>query len=116
MKELSLTEPADLGQLVSYQGGSVVSQTLIKSKAGTVTVFAFDAGEGLSEHTAPFDALVLAVDGRATVSVDDTAHVLQSGQIIRFPANVGHSVHADEPFKMMLIMVKEQQPPQETAP
>lgn len=107
MKVSQLETPNELSELVSYQDGSVVSQTLIKSKAGTVTVFAFDEGEGLSEHTAPFDALVLAVDGRATLSVADTSHLLCAGQVLRLPASVPHSVQADEPFKMMLVMVKD---------
>jgi len=107
MEVSQLGSPGELNQLVSYQGGSVVSQTLIKSKAGTVTVFAFDAGEGLSEHTAPFDALVLAVDGCARISVGGATHMLDSGQIMRLPANVPHSVQADQPFKMMLVMIKE---------
>lgn len=102
----TIETPADLVDVVRYQGGAVVSQALVKQEGGTVTVFAFDAGEGLSEHTAPFDALLLALDGRATVTVAGTAHSMHTGQIVRLPADIPHAIHADEPFKMLLIMMR----------
>jgi quercetin dioxygenase-like cupin family protein len=98
--------PVDLVGLVQYQPGSVVSHALAKSAAGTVTVFAFDSGEGLSEHTAPYDALVLLLDGRATITVGGTAHAVAAGQVLRLPAQVPHALQADGPFKMLLIMIR----------
>jgi quercetin dioxygenase-like cupin family protein len=102
----NLGTPAALGDLVQYQDGAVVSHALVKEKTGTVTLFAFDAGESLSEHTAPFDALLLIVDGRATVTIDGSAHAMSAGEIVRLPANVPHAVSADEAFKMLLIMIR----------
>lgn len=102
--------PIDVARFVEYQDGSIVSNGLLKAKAGTVTVFAFDAGEGLSEHTAPFDALVLVVDGKATVTIAGDAHVVETGQLLRLPANVPHAVQAKERFKMMLVMIRSASP------
>lgn len=99
-------EPTAVADLVAYQDGSVVSQTLVKGDAGTVTVFAFAAGEGLSEHEAPFDALVLLLEGRATVTVGGVPHALSAGQMLRLPAHVPHGLHADERFKMLLVMIR----------
>lgn len=93
-------------ELVSYQEGSVVSRTLIKKGAGTVTLFAFAAGEGLSEHTAPFDALVHVIEGEAEVSVGEEKRVVSAGEMIILPANEPHALHAERPFKMMLTMVR----------
>ena len=101
-----LRTPAELVDLVRYQSGAVVSQALVKEKGGTVTVFAFDAGEGLSEHTAPFDALILILDGWATITIAGTAHSMKAGQVVRLPADIPHAVQADEPFKMLLIMMR----------
>jgi quercetin dioxygenase-like cupin family protein len=102
----SIDSPVDLADLVVYQDGSIVSRALVKDKAGTVTVFAFAAGEGLSEHTTPYDALLCVLDGRAEVVIGGTAHTLTAGQIVRLPANVPHSVQAGERFKMLLIMIR----------
>jgi len=107
MTESRLNSPASLAGLVEYQPGSVVSQTLVKARAGTVTLFAFDEGEGLSEHTAPFDALVNVVDGTARIRVGGTDHTLNAGDVILLPANVPHAVHATNRFKMLLIMIRE---------
>jgi quercetin dioxygenase-like cupin family protein len=107
MANTNIDAPADAAGLVQVQPGAVVSNTLVKGKSGTVTLFAFDAGEGLSEHTAPFDALVLGMEGQATFTVADASHALGAGQLIRLPANVPHAVQADTPFKMMLVMVRE---------
>jgi quercetin dioxygenase-like cupin family protein len=93
-------------ELVEYQTGSVVSRTLIKKPAGTVTAFAFDAGEGLSEHTAPYDALVLGVDGEAEISIAGVAHRVSVGQLLELPAGRPHAVRAITPFKMLLVMVR----------
>ncbi|MDH3427210.1 MAG: cupin domain-containing protein [Gemmatimonadota bacterium] len=99
--------PTDLVDAVAYQEGAIVSQAIVKAGGGTVTLFAFDAGEGLSEHTAPYDALVLALDGSATVSVAGASHRLNDGQIVLLPANIPHAVAADQRFKMLLIMMRQ---------
>jgi len=101
-----IESPTVLADLVAYQDGSIVSQTLVKEKTGTVTLFAFDQGEALSEHTAPFDALLHVVDGEATVSIDGQPHAVAAGAIIRLPANVPHAVEATQRFKMLLIMIR----------
>lgn len=93
-------------ELLSYQEGSVVSRTLIDAKAGTVTLFAFDRGQGLSEHTAPYDAMVLVLDGEARITIAGEPSDLKSGDMIVMPANEPHSVHATDRFKMLLIMVR----------
>ena len=95
-----------LSELVSYQEGSVVSKTLIDKKIGTLTMFSFGAGQGLSEHTAPFDAVVQVVDGEAEVVINGEAQVVSAGQIIIMPANIPHELKAVKPFKMLLIMIR----------
>lgn len=95
-----------LAEMVEYQGGTVISRAIIKKKTGTVTLFAFDKGEGLSEHTAPYDALVHVVDGRAQVTLSGEAFELAAGEMILMPANEPHALHAAERFKMLLTMVK----------
>jgi len=92
--------------LVDYQAGAVVSRTILKKDAGSVTVFAFDRGQALSEHTVPYDALVLLVDGRGEITVGGTPHELGEGDTILMPANVPHAVRALERFKMALIMLR----------
>jgi len=96
----------DLCQLVNYGEGSVVSRTLIENDAGTVTLFAFDAGQSLSEHTAPFDALVQVVDGAAEFTIGGDVSKVESGQIILMPANIPHGVRAISRFKMLLTMLR----------
>jgi quercetin dioxygenase-like cupin family protein len=95
-----------LVDLIDYQEGSVVSRTLIDKKAGTVTLFAFDADQGLSEHTAPFDAVLYVFDGEAEVTVSGKAERLKSGMVTLLPVGETHSVRAVSRFKMMLVMVK----------
>jgi quercetin dioxygenase-like cupin family protein len=97
---------AHLADLVEYQDGAVVSRTLAKKPSGTVTLFAFDRKQGLSEHTAPFDALVHVVDGAAEISIAGVDHRVEIGDAIIMPANVPHAVKAVERFKMMLTMLK----------
>ena len=92
--------------LVAYQPGTVVSRTLVSKPAGTVTVFAFDAGEGLSEHTAPFDALAMDLEGEAEVSIAGAPYRLSAGQLLKLPAGQPHAVKAITPFKMLLLMIK----------
>ena len=92
--------------LIDYQKGAVVSRTLLKQPGGTVTAFAFDAGEGLSEHTAPFDALVLMVEGEAEILVSGKPHRVKGGEILKLPAHEPHALRAATPFKMILVMVR----------
>jgi quercetin dioxygenase-like cupin family protein len=91
---------------IEYAGGAVVSKTIIKEPTGTITLFAFDKGQGLSPHTAPFDALVQVVEGRAVITLDGEPAELGTGEGIILPANVTHGVEATEPFKMLLTMIK----------
>ncbi|MDA3793308.1 MAG: cupin domain-containing protein [Elusimicrobia bacterium] len=93
--------------LVDYQEGSVVSRTIIKKGAGTVTVFAFDEGEKLSTHSAPYDALLQVVDGTAEIKINDEEFLVEAPAVIIMPANEPHSVYAREKFKMVLVMIKE---------
>jgi quercetin dioxygenase-like cupin family protein len=95
-----------MGELVNYQEGAVVSRTLIKRQTGTVTLFAFDKGQGLSEHTAPFDALVYIIDGSAEITIAGQAHQLKAGETILMPADKPHALQAVEQFKMLLVMIK----------
>ncbi|MFC1566233.1 cupin domain-containing protein [bacterium] len=96
----------NIKESVNYQEGSVVSRTLVNKPTGTVTVFAFDAGQGLSEHTAPFDALVKIVDGTANIMIDSKLYEVKDGELIIMPANKPHSLKAKEKFKMLLVMIK----------
>ena len=105
-KKPSVLTPVPLRDLVEFQQGSVVSNTLVKKEKGTVTLFAFDVGEGLSEHTAPFDALVQVVDGEADVSVGIEKHRVSKGEVLLLPADIPHAVHATERFKMLLTMIR----------
>jgi quercetin dioxygenase-like cupin family protein len=95
-----------LGELVSYQDASVVSRQIIKADAGNVTLFAFDAGQELSEHTAPYDALVHVLEGQAEIRIGGQPFVLQSGGAIVMPANVPHALKATARFKMLLTMIR----------
>jgi len=96
----------NLENLIAYQEGSVVSRTILKKETGNITLFSFDKGQGLSEHTAPFDAVVYILDGEAQVSISEDKHILEKGQMIIMPANKPHSLKAIERFKMALIMIK----------
>jgi quercetin dioxygenase-like cupin family protein len=99
-------EPQNIIDLVNYQEGSVVSRTLIKKKTGTVTLFAFDQDQALSEHTAPFDAMVYILDGKAEIIISGNSNILEKGNMIIMPANEPHALKAREQFKMMLTMIK----------
>ena len=92
--------------LVSYQEGAVVSRTLINKSVGTVTVFSFDQGQGLSEHTAPYDAMVEILDGEAEITIAGRAQRVKAGELLIMPANQPHSLHGVKAFKMMLIMIR----------
>jgi quercetin dioxygenase-like cupin family protein len=100
------TQAAKLADLIAYQEESVVSRTLIDKKAGTVTLFAFDEQQGLSEHTAPYDALVQIIDGEAEITVSGKTHHLKEGEMIMMPANKPHAIKAVKRFKMLLTMIK----------
>jgi len=96
----------ELSALADYQAGSVVSREIISQKTGTVTIFSFDKGQGLSEHTAPFDALVYVIDGETDIVISGRSHRLTGGQMIIMPAEEPHSLKAVKRFKMMLVMIR----------
>lgn len=100
------TEPLRLKELVAYQEGAVVSRTLVNKKGGTVTVFAFDEGQGLSEHTAPYDALVIAIEGKVDIKISGKDFHLNEGELIIMPANKPHALKAVTRFRMILIMIR----------
>lgn len=91
---------------IEYSKGSVVSQTLVEKPVGTITLFAFDAGQGLSEHSAPFDAVVQVVEGEGVFIIGGVEHNLEEGQMVTMPANIPHAVRADKKFKMLLTMIR----------
>ena len=99
-------QAGDLIGLVEYQDDAVVSKEIIKKNTGTVTLFAFDKSQGLSEHTAPFDALVYILDGKAEITISGKPSDVKAGQAIIMPANKPHALKAIERFKMMLVMIK----------
>jgi quercetin dioxygenase-like cupin family protein len=101
-----IAESLDLEDLVAYQKHSAVSKQILNKKAGTLTLFAFDKGEGLSEHTAPYDASALILDGKAAVAIGGKIHTLKKGEMIIMPSGIPHSLKAPEPFKMLLIMIR----------
>jgi quercetin dioxygenase-like cupin family protein len=96
----------DLTTLVDYQSGSVVSREIISRKTGSVTLFAFDRGQGLREHTTPFEALVQVIEGEAEITISGLSHRVRAGQMIIMPANEPHALKAAERFKMMLVMIR----------
>jgi len=102
----TVAEVLRLRDLVAYQSGTVVSRTLLSGEGGTVTVFAFDQGEGLSEHRAPYDALVIVVEGQVDIEISGQAYHLHEGEIIIMPANKPHALKAVTKFKMALIMIR----------
>ncbi len=100
------TQAMKITSLAEYQEGSIVSRTLIDKKAGTVTFFAFDEGQALSEHVAPFDVLISVLDGEVEVAISEKIHRVKEGEMIVLPANKPHALKAIRKFKMMLIMIK----------
>lgn len=92
--------------LVDYSTGGVISKQVLKNAAGNITLFSFDEGQGLSEHTAPFDALVQVLEGEAEIRIDGIPHLLLQGDAIIMPANIPHALHAVKAFKMLLTMIK----------
>jgi quercetin dioxygenase-like cupin family protein len=107
MKSEDLTgQVVGMVNLVEYQPGAIVSRTIIDKPAGTLTLFAFDEGQGLSEHTAPFDAMVYILDGAAEVTIADKPRMVKQGEMVIMPANQPHALKAPQRFKMMLVMIK----------
>jgi len=100
------TEVQSLGELLQYHEGAIVSRVLLKNTGGTVTLFAFDEGEGLSEHTAPFEALVFVLDGESEVQIAGEVYRVKSGETITLPASIPHAVKAATRFKMLLTMIR----------
>ena len=101
-----MAESAAITALVDYQDGTVVSRTIIERNTGTVTLFAFDKGQGLSEHTAPFDALAYMIDGEAVITISGKSLRMKAGEAVIMPADEPHALKAVERFKMMLVMIK----------
>lgn len=99
-------QPFELKSYIDYQEGAVVSREIIRAKTGTLTIFAFDSGQGLSEHTTAFDATILCLEGRLEATVDGRPMSVDEGKMLIMPANKPHSIKAPEPFKMLLIMMR----------
>ncbi|MBS1271998.1 MAG: hypothetical protein MAGBODY4_01134 [Candidatus Marinimicrobia bacterium] len=95
-----------LSEMIEYQEGAVVSRTLIKKNTGTLTLFAFDKGEGLSEHTSPYEALVHVIDGTAMVTISGKEYTVKAGEVLTLPAEEPHGLKAEQRFKMLLTMVR----------
>ena len=96
----------NLEENIAYADGAVVSKTMLKKESGNITLFAFDAGQGLSEHTAPFDAVVYILDGEALITIGGKAQSVSAGQMLIMPASVPHALQADKRFKMLLVMIR----------
>lgn len=101
-----MSNKQNINQSINYQPGSVVSKEIINKSGGTITLFAFDKGQGLSEHTAPFDALVVVVEGSVEIKISNEKHLVKGGEMLILPANKPHEVKAIEQFKMILTMIK----------
>jgi quercetin dioxygenase-like cupin family protein len=104
---INTSEVMRITELAAYTPDAIVSRTLVKNTAGNVTLFAFGAGQGLSKHSAPFDALVQVIDGKLFVTIDQQDHALCAGEMILMPANIPHAVHAPEDARMLLVMLKD---------
>jgi len=96
----------NLEEMVEYSTGGVISKQVLKSEAGNITLFSFDEGQGLTEHTAPFDAMVQILDGEALIRVGGNPHLVKKGETIIMPANITHALQAEKKFKMLLTMIK----------
>mgnify|MGYP003623365254 CR=1 FL=1 len=96
----------NFSKLIEYSEGGVISKQILKSQAGNITLFSFDKGQGLSEHTAPFDAMVQILDGNAEIIIDGEKLFLETGETVIMPANIPHALHANKRFKMLLTMIK----------
>lgn len=96
----------NLSNFINYSDDSVVSKTLLKKATGNITLFAFDTGQGLSEHTAPFDAVVYILDGQARITIGGSPQNVGEGEMLIMPANISHALHAEKRFKMLLVMIR----------
>jgi len=105
-KIFNAAEVYTLKEMVNFSEGSTVSKIITRNEKGNLTLFAFDKGQNLSEHSAPFDAIVQVLEGTGTIIIDKKEHTLGEGQLIIMPANIPHAVEAKERFKMLLIMIK----------
>ena len=103
---ITKSENINLAQNIEYSAGAIVSKTLLKGESGNLTLFSFDQDQGLSEHSAPFDASVLILDGEGEITIGGKANLLRKDEFIIMPANIPHAVKALKPFKMLLIMIK----------
>lgn len=101
-----MTKPTNINQMINFQEGSVVSKEIVNKPTGTITLFAFDKGQGLSEHAAPYDAWVMITEGAAEVLVSKTKHKVGAGEMLLIPAKASHAVKAIQAFKMILVMIK----------
>jgi quercetin dioxygenase-like cupin family protein len=101
-----MAEVAFFKDMIAFQKGAVVSREILRKPTGTVTLFAFSEGEGLSEHTTPYDAVVQALEGKAEIMIAGKTHLVSEGQFLIMPANSPHAVKALSPFKMLLTMIK----------
>ena len=108
MNENTTGTPINLDTNIAYFDESVVSKTLLKKEAGNITLFAFESGQGLSEHTAPFDAVVYIVDGEAEITIGGETQTVAAGEMLVMPANIPHALHAAQRFKMLLVMIRSQ--------
>jgi quercetin dioxygenase-like cupin family protein len=106
--DLPPAQPVVLDRQLEYVPGSIVSRTIAKARGGSITLFAFDAGQELSEHTAPFDAFVQVLDGAVELTIGGERVIARTGETVRMPAGIPHAVRALEPFKMLLSMVREE--------
>lgn len=104
--DLEVVESLKIVALIKYQEDSIVSKTMLNKKTGSVTLFAFDKGQKLSEHTTPFDALIFLLDGEAEIIISDKPYLVKEGELIKLPANKPHALNAQKRFKMILIMIK----------
>jgi quercetin dioxygenase-like cupin family protein len=108
-ESLYKAQPVAIKDAIEYASDSVVSKMLIKKEAGNLTLFAFDKGQALSEHTAPFDAAVQILDGIAEIIIGEKSHILKEGKFVIMPADIPHAVKATEKFKMLLTMIKQKE-------
>jgi len=104
--DISNPEKQNVRELLNYQNGSIVSSVVLKKPTGNITIFAFDEGEGLSEHTTPFDAMVYIIEGTAEITISSKINTLSEGEMILLPANQAHALKAITKYKMMLVMLK----------
>jgi quercetin dioxygenase-like cupin family protein len=106
LTEFEKSKVFTFNESINYSDGGIVSKTVLKKQTGNISLFSFDKGEALSEHTAPFDAMIMVVDGRGEIIIGGNSYILESGQCIIMPANIAHAVNAIEKFKMVLTMIR----------